>query len=275
MLSLVLAGAMAAVAPAQPPPWLEAYQRGVQLVEAGDGETARAELERSLRLGPEPQLGVPLGSGAVDFLPHLYLAMASHMAGDPAAARRHLELSREAGVAARSEVGAPLLEAWSLLLGPSPESPEPTGEQGFRDYSRPPATEEERTQIASIEREVMARCALPAGQATSGAPWYYHYELGLELLKGGHDVRALDAFIEAVDTGSRPRHSARIYGMWFVDYLPYFHIARAHSRLGNWACAGDAMRMSESWREISPEDREYDEFRELAKLIADGEGEEP
>jgi len=59
----------------------------------------------------------------------------------------------------------------------------------------------------------------------------------------------------------------RMYGMWFVNYLPYFQISLAYSELGEWDKAWDAIRMSEEMVEFSPGDFEYDRFATLKALI--------
>jgi len=55
--------------------------------------------------------------------------------------------------------------------------------------------------------------------------------------------------------------------VWFLDYLPYFHIARAHALLGNWECAADALALSQRKTEVSAKDAEYAELKELAREI--------
>ena len=89
------------------------------------------------------------------------------------------------------------------------------------------------------------------------APWYFHYELGRDLYRRGDPQRALDALIEAATLRADPGHGARIYGMWFMDYLPYLEIARAHARLGNWDCAQNALEYSRQAKEVSERDKEF------------------
>jgi hypothetical protein len=133
-----------------------------------------------------------------------------------------------------------------------PSEPRPT----FRDFERRPMTLSEE-EFEQLKRSVMSRCRVAAGTESAKAPWYFHYELGLELAKRGDPQRALDALIEALDRRAVSSHGARMYGVWFIDYLPYIHIANLHAQLGNWSCAADALRLSEQSREISPTDDEY------------------
>jgi hypothetical protein len=118
--------------------------------------------------------------------------------------------------------------------------------------------------MARIRREVLSRCRLPADSKAADAPWYFHYELGLSLLGDhGDPQRALDALIDSVDRRPEPQRKARLYGMWFLDYLPYIQIAKAHAQLGNRECALDALRLSQEMGEVSPGDRDVLELKSL------------
>jgi tetratricopeptide (TPR) repeat protein len=268
LIAVGLAAAPAAVH--EGPVWHKKYEQGVVLVQDGKGAEARALLEEALRLRPSEALRVPTdGLRYVDYLPHVYLAAACHLAGDGAAARKHLAEAERSGVAAKSEAGARLLSAYQLLLvgnaeeapAPAAAAPETVGKAGFRDYTpKPSVLSDEETK--KLQQQVLQRCRIP----TSGSdrwPWYYYYELGSEMSRRGDNQRALDALVEAVNRRPEPQHYARVYGMWFVDYVPYLQIARAHARLGNRDCAADALRLSESMGESK--DAERREIRELLK----------
>lgn len=241
---------LALLAPASDTAALESYKKGVALVEVGKPAEARKELERALAQAP--------AEGA-DYWPHLYLAIACHMTGDTAAARQHLAATEAAGFAEKSDDGRRLLAAERLLLGES---------ASFRRFDRrsPRLSEEE---LARIRREVLSRCKLPADSKASDAPWYFHYELGLSLAEHGDPQRALDALIDSVDRRPEPQRKARLYGMWFLDYLPYIQIAKAHAQLGNKACALDALRLSQEMGEVGPGDRDLLELKSLLGDLKD------
>lgn len=107
----------------------------------------------------------------------------------------------------------------------------------------------EDTEVAKIKEEIRTRCnLLPAEEATY--PWYYHYELGIAMQKRNDWQRSLDSMLTALDFRDRPQKSSRIYGMWFIDYYPYYNIGLAHHRLGNWKCAVQSFRLSRMLEDI-------------------------
>lgn len=259
-------GVLAVPASAAELAWHERYLKGVRLVEQGHGADARAELEKALLARPASGLQVPTsGVRYIDYLPHLYLAAACHMSGDVAEARKHLAQAEREGIEGKSAAGQSLLSTYRLLLGePAAEVaasvPAPTPK--YRDFRRKPETLSEAT-YAELKRGVLSRCHLSLDTDPKKAPWYFHYELGRELINRGDPQRALDAFIEAATVRAQPQRNARIYGMWSTDYMPYFQIARAHAKLQNWDCANDALSISMREAEIAQDDKEFAEMREL------------
>lgn len=279
-MSLVLLFLLSAGTPVPEESWYTLYDKGVRLVERGRCAEAALVLERAAAARPEEGLRIPTdGLHYVDYLPHLYLAIAGHCAGDVGTARRHLEAARVSGVAARSEIGASLLEAYAILLRderPSAAAPEGTahasGGRSFKLFERraPVLSEAE---VERIRAEVMLRCGMQPSLAVSSTPWYFHYELGQEMSRRGDPQRALDAFLASLDQRPDPQRQARMYGMWFTDYLPFFSIAREHAKLGNWECVRDALDFSERSGEMTPLSAEYAEFRALVEEARQRAGE--
>jgi tetratricopeptide (TPR) repeat protein len=254
-------------------PWYTHYERGVALVEAGDGAAATTELEQALAARPEPALRMrTYGLRYVDYLPHLYLAIALHMNGETERAQQELAAADAAGVAAQSEVGGQLLDAYALLLGGAvavvEEAPPSTErEPSFRDYSRKAEVLPEK-EFERLRSQILNRCGLPPSTDDVRAPWYFHYELGMTMMKKGDPQRALDALVSATDRRPLSRRNARMYGMWFTDYRPYLEIAQAHVELGNWACAFDALSLSRQLDEVAEEDEEFERLMELSDETA-------
>lgn len=271
----LMAVLVAAAPPGAQSPWYAQYQWALERLAAGDAAAAVSALERALALRPQAGLQVrTYGMTYVDYLPHLYFAIAHHAAGDPAVARRHLAEAERSGLAARSEAGKPLLEAYRILLGGTtvqdppagPSSVAPREPPGFAAFEpQPPELPPE--ELDEIRRRVLVRCGLDPETHLQEAPWYFHYELALELAAREDPQRSLDALIDAVERRQQPQRRARTYGMWFKDYLPYFQIARAHVELGNWECAADAIRLSEELGEVSTEDEEYPELDQLRQEV--------
>jgi tetratricopeptide (TPR) repeat protein len=263
MLTIFLAVVFAANAT-----WYEHYINGVRLIQQGDGDAARAELEIAVVQHPTEGLQVPTAPQQyIDYTPHLYLAIANQMAGKVTAARKELALAEDSGIAAKSEVGRPLLVAYELLLhGNVVADRRPP----YAVYAaKPPVLSE--AEFNMLRNDVLSRCELPADTKMQNAPWYANYELGLELERKGDYPRALNHFIEAVAHRPNPQRHARMYGMWLIDYYPYFHIARSHARLENWQCAENAIDISQKLVELPTDAPELDEMvaiqREAQKHI--------
>lgn len=132
----------------------------------------------------------------------------------------------------------------------------------FKVFDRKPVSISEE-EFEALRGRVMSRCHVASGTVPSKAPWYFHYELGLELEKRGDAQRALDALIEATNRHPESRRIARMYGMWFTDYRPYFEIAKMHFLLGNWQCAADALKISAGEQEVTEGDQDYPDFQRL------------
>lgn len=273
MIQHVVVLLLLVAAPTAAESWHEHYEHGLRELDAGRGAEARLALEAAVALNPEPGLRAHTeGPRYVDYMPYLYLAVASHMAGDLEAARDYLARSEEAGIADQTEEGRKLLEAYRVLLKVEPSDVATIDVQeskppGYADYERKPVVLSEE-EYREVQQRVLSRCGLDRG-AKQKAPWYYYYELGLELAKQQDPQRALDALIEAVERRPDSRHAARMYGMWFIDYLPYFEIAKQHTILGNRECALDALRASEASSEVPPDDERHLDFVSLKAELED------
>lgn len=262
MVRYVIALLLLAVVPASAAEWYEHYEKGVRLIEQGQAEAARAALEAALKERSVEGLQMPtLPQQYIDYLPRLYLAIASQMTGDVERARKELALAETSGMAARSEVGRPLLVAYQLLLRGDGTGKYPR----YADYElKPPTLTEEEFQL--LRNDVLSKCDLPLDTKLKDAPWYANYELGLRLERKGDYSRALTHFIDAVAHRPNPQKRARMYGMWLIDYYPYFHIARSHVRLENWQCAKNALDISQRLGEIPVNAPENDEWVSLVRL---------
>ena len=242
--------------------WYEHYEKGVRLIERGEAEGARGALRAAVAARAEEGVQVPTGPQQyIDYLPHLYLAIASQMLGDVDVARKELALAETSGMAARSEVGRPLLVAYQLLLRGDAAGKYPR----YAVYEQKPPTLTE-AEFHVLRNDVLSKCDLPLDTQLKNAPWYANYELGLQLERKGDYSRALTHFIDAVAHRPNPQKQARMYGMWLIDYYPYFHIARSHVRLENWQCAKNALDISQRLGEIPANAPEINELASLQRI---------
>jgi tetratricopeptide (TPR) repeat protein len=262
MLKRMIALLLLAAVPAGAAEWYEHYEKGVRLIEQGQGEVAKASLEAALDARGAEGVQLPTSpQNYIDYLPHLYLAIASQMTGDVDRARKELALAETSGMAAKSEVGRPLLVAYQLLLRGDATGRYPR--YTIYEVKPPTLTEEE---FAVLRNDVLSKCDLPLDTKLKNAPWYANYELGLRLERKGDYSRALTHFIDAVAQRPNPQKQARMYGMWLIDYYPYFHIARSHVRLENWQCAKNALDISQRLSEIPVNAPENDEWVSLLRM---------
>lgn len=136
----------------------------------------------------------------------------------------------------------------------------------YTDYT-PSAYTLEAHEVDEIRARVLRKCAIRSTGLDEQLPWYFNYEFGQELMAAGDVQRGLDALILAANQRQVSQRNSRMYGMWYTNYLPYYRIAQAHSQLGNWACAMDAIRLSNQHAEFSRTDRGYQDFSDLEKMI--------
>ncbi|HEY0371701.1 MAG TPA: hypothetical protein VGD79_06845 [Thermoanaerobaculia bacterium] len=241
--------------------WFEHYEKGVRLIEQGQAAEAKASLEAALAAQATEGVQIPTGPQQyIDYLPHLYLAIASQMTGDVERARKELALAQTSGMASKSEVGRPLLVAYELLLRGDATGKYPL--YAVYDAKPPTLTDDE---FQTLRNDVLTKCDLPLTTKLKNAPWYANYELGLRLERKGDYSRALTHFIDAVAQRPNPQKQARMYGMWLIDYYPYFHIARSHVRLENWQCAKNALDISQRLGELPVNAPENDEWVSLLR----------
>jgi hypothetical protein len=145
-----------------------------------------------------------------------------------------------------------------LLFGSITIADEPS----LRDFQRKPYLLSD-SEVQRIKQEIRTRCNLPPASELS-YPWYYHYELGLAMQKHRDWQRALDSMIAALDRRERPQKFTRIYGMWYLDYFPYYNIGLAHYNLKNWDCAVQSFRLSQMFEDIPRDSVQSYRLRELS-----------
>lgn len=121
--------------------------------------------------------------------------------------------------------------------------------------------------IDALRRKVLVQCGLQIDTSNNVLPWYFHFEYGRALLDAGDASQAVIQLNQSIDLRPEPRARKRTYGMWFLDYLPYFELAEAHAMLDNWPCAEHAMQLSQSTGEIDLGRIEPQRIQALQKRI--------
>lgn len=100
----------------------------------------------------------------------------------------------------------------------------------------------------ALRRKVLIQCGIDPSRYV--LPWYFHFEYGRALLEAGDAHRAIVELSQSIELKPESQPRKRTYGMWYLDYLPYFQLAEAHAMLQNWPCAGNAIQLSRSMGEI-------------------------
>jgi len=262
LLGLLLAFAAGAAQVEDYTPCEVAYLHGIQQFSEGDPAAAADSFFSAIRLAPAPE------TQPAEYIPYIYLAVSHYENGHFQQARDALIQSQVYGVAAKTETGKLLLERYAAKIM--------TAKMDDRNYvSTPqssPVLNEAYTlsdnEVELIRAQVLNRCAIDAKLAKNKLPWYFYYEFGMDLMKAGDAKRAVEAFQLGANLREDPRRNKRMYGMWYVDYLPYYQLALAHSKLGEWQQAHEAILTSENFGEFSPNDPDYASFSELDRLIS-------
>ena len=136
-----------------------------------------------------------------------------------------------------------------------------SGKQSWQSTSLLPAAAD------VLRRKVLVQCGLGNTSDNKLLPWYFHFEYGQALLEAGDASRAIVELSQSIDLRPEPRARKRTYGMWFLDYLPYFQLAEAHAMLANWPCAEHAMQLSQSTGETTLGRIEPQRIRALQESI--------
>ena len=244
---------------------VEHYAAGLEKMSQGEFAEASAEFKETIKIYPTPETGM------TDYLPYIHLSVAAHKAKRNHLAREALIQSQVHGVASETTLGAKLLDQYAadIMKAPldAPDEPLPelhVSQMHDADQGNISLTPEH---VEAIRLAVLKRCGLSNKLRDNKLPWYFHYEIGIDLARAGDAGHSLDAFLMSANLREESRRRARMYGMRHVDYLPYYRIAAAHASLGNWESAYDALLASENFGEFTPEDSDYENFAALDELI--------
>lgn len=252
---------IAGLAFADQPSWRTNYEKGLQFIAQGQYQDGADYLRMAVADKPISEI---VAADKLEYLPYLQLAICYMHLDKPRLAEEFLNLEDALSAVHQSTAGQKLLKEYRNQVKTRPDSG--VAEKSIRDYDRRNGLLSD-PEVVQLKEEIRKQCRLPKADERT-YPWYYHYELGLALKQKDDWQRALDSFISALDNRDRPQKFSRIYGMWFIDYYPYYYIGLAHYHLGNWKCADSSFQLSQMMEDI-PKDSV--EFRDLAEFKADSE----
>jgi len=237
------------------------YAGALASFQRGDFGSAAEAFELAISCDPLPQVD------ETAYLPYLYLAAAKFESGNFAVARAALIQSQVYGMAPGTDEGATLLESYAEpIMEVSLESDELQYAANYFNGQNQSYTLSQE-EVDSIRSKALRNCALSSNVRESKLPWYFHYEFGLNLIEAGDSQRALEVLTVGASKRMESGRDSRMYCMWFIDYLPYYQMALAHSKLGNWQSAHDAIQTSQNFGEFTPSSPDYKEFTQLEQLI--------
>jgi len=239
-----------------------AYLTGIQEFQQGNPVAAADSFFSAIRLAPSPEIE------PVEYIPYIYLSVAYYQQGHFRQARDALIQSQVYGVAAKTDTGKLLLEQYAAKIMTA--QAEDGDDYAYAPQSSPVASDAyslSDNEVELIRAQVLNRCAIDSKLVKNKLPWYFYYEFGMDLMKAGDAKRAIEAFQLGANLREDPSRNKRMYGMWYIDYLPYYQLALAHSKLGEWQQAHEAILTSENFGEFSPNDPDYATFSELDRLI--------
>ena len=269
ILALLLAVSASAQDSSSTPTYRAEYEAGIQYFEQGHLRAASDALFEAISLSPTPSISEN------EYLPYIYFSAAQFEMGNTLEARDALVKSQVYGIAAKTESGKLLLDRYAVdIMSASLDNrhfvPSPKAEKMvMAEQVETPV--QEKVVTASVEDvpsdKQLKRCVKAADKTGNDLPWHFHYKCGVDLMKAGEAEDAVDSFLTSASSSSDPARSKRMYGMWYIDYLPYYQIALAHSKLGDWESAQHAIETSVSFGEFSPTDPDYGTFTDLDQLI--------
>jgi tetratricopeptide (TPR) repeat protein len=241
--------------------WQVNYGKAMQYMSLGKYEDAIAYLKMAVADKPISEI-VDQKTGPIEYLPYLQLGIAHYKVGKIQLATEFLDLESSLTAIQKSKTGMALLRDYKEVTAKRQKAqPNDDPEQGIRTFNKKAYVLPEE-EVQRMKEDIRQRCNLPRADEHT-YPWYYHYELGLGLKQKNDWQRALDSFISALDFRDRPQRFSRIYGMWFIDYYPYYNIGLAHYHLQNWKCAEDSFRLSQMLEDLPTNSTDFKNMMQM------------
>ncbi|HEX9658589.1 MAG TPA: hypothetical protein VGB89_16910 [Bacteroidota bacterium] len=220
-------------------PWYAVYEKALQAQADGKWRESIMLLKEAVTLRPDPKSKArTYGLRFINYLPYYYMGIAHINLDEKQEALRSFQKETE-----KSEIqNAPdELEAMQKFMANL------TGDR--------PIT------LADKKLPEVVQPALPA----AGMPWYVSYEAGLAYLESGDWFKAEEFLKSALVDNSIPRQYLRTYGMWYISYLPYYHLGTVYYEQGLWGLAIDFFEASERFGVIREFPKQYELLQQYEK----------
>jgi hypothetical protein len=240
-------------------PCEEMYTRGVSAFQAGDFALAERFLMESTALSPEAD------AEEGGYIPYIYLAATRYELGQFSGARDALIQSQVYGASAETRVGKQMIRDYAVSIMSAPATDRPMKPQASPLFAESDSLSDFEAEL--VRARVLKRCALSSDIDDNKLPWYFHYLLGLEYSESGDKSRAVHAFQMGANLEDSSSRNKRLYGTWFMEYLPFYQIAVAQAELEHWSEAREALYASLAAGEFEEGSPQWDRFQELERML--------
>lgn len=100
--------------------------------------------------------------------------------------------------------------------------------------------------------------------------WFETYQRAVELIDADRSEEASSMLEQLIAERPTPISGIKVPGDQFIDYLPYYQMARAQVKLGHFDEATRVLTTSESYGELTWSTRHLKEYAELRKSLNAG-----
>ena len=108
---------------------------------------------------------------------------------------------------------------------------------------------------------------ISSGLAVAKTYWFENYQRAVHMIDAGRSTEALPILDKLLVDQPIPTNAVRVPGNRFIDYLPYYQMARAHSQLGNVKSAKSSLVTSESYGVVTETHRHTADLAALKSAI--------
>lgn len=237
---------------------LEAYEKALALMSEAKFYTAVSLLQKALV--EWPPIPGDQAQATADYLPYFQLAVCYLELGQIDTARAFYQLEQRRGLIYKvKDIRARVesLEKQLSQIGSLETSSQEPGKDAYKPSSEPIPTP------PKYAGSPMKDCEVEPAKDPYDLPWYFHYALAKELLTREQPLPALKSLVLALAKNPTPHPKSRTYGMWFLEYRPYYYMTHAFLNLKRKDCALQAAKQSLHYQEVPPGDPDQKQWIKL------------